>query len=138
MTAVVGSIALATALLGWPPSVASAQTYRIYGAEQYFTLDWEAGQYRGRPIVSGYLRNNYGLSAGNVRLLVESLDVAGQVASTTIGYVSGLVPSGGRVYFEVPLPAPAPAYRVNVLSWDWKFGPSGGLDRKRASLEVSP
>jgi hypothetical protein len=58
--------------------------------------------------------------------MVESLDAGGQVATRTIGYVSGTVPPSSRVYFQVVLPAPSPSYRVFVLSWDWIRGPSGG------------
>lgn len=106
------------------PAVAHAQTYRIYGSEAYFAVDWQAGERRGRPVVSGYVVNTYGVTAQNVRLLVERLDTAGQVTATTIGYVGGDVPSGSRVYFEVPVERAAPAYRVVVLSWDWKRGGS--------------
>ena len=104
--------------------VAHAQSYRIYGAEAYFAVDWQAGERRGRPVVSGHVVNTYGVSAQNVRVLVESLDAAGQVTATTIGYVSGDVQPGSRVYFEVPVERAAPASRVVVLSWDWKRGGS--------------
>jgi hypothetical protein len=46
------------------------------------------------------------------------------VTATTVGYVSGDVLPGARVYFEVPVARAAPAYRVVVLSWDWKGGQS--------------
>ncbi len=107
------------------PLAAHAQSYRIYGSEAFFALDWEAGERRGRPVVSGHVVNTYGLVAQQVRLLVESLDAAGQVTATTVGYVSGDVLPGPRVYFEVPVAQAAPAYRVVVLSWDWKGGQSG-------------
>jgi hypothetical protein len=53
-----------------------------------------------------------------MRLRVETLDAAGGVTGSQIGYVSGYVTPGSRVYFEVPLPAKAPNYRVSVLSFD--------------------
>jgi len=102
-------------------SFAQAQSYRIYGSEAYFAVDWQAGERRGRPVVSGHVVNTYGVTAQNVRLLVERLDTAGQVTATTVGYVAGDVPPGSRVYFEVPVER-APAYRVVVLSWDWRRG----------------
>jgi hypothetical protein len=101
---------------------AQAQSYRIYGSEAYFAVDWQAGEQRGRPVVSGHVVNTYGFAAQQVRVLVESLDAAGQVTATTVGYVSGDVPPGSRVYFEVPVERAAPAYRVVVLSWDWRRG----------------
>ena len=103
---------------------AQAQSYRIYGSEAFFAVDWQAGERRGRPVVSGHVVNTYGVVAQQVRVLVESLDAAGQVTETTIGYVSGDMLPGPRVYFEVPVARAAPAYRVVVLSWDWRFGHS--------------
>jgi hypothetical protein len=113
----------ALALLSSPAAV-HAQTYRTYGSEAYFAIDWQAGERRGRPVVSGHVVNTYGVAAYYVRLLVESLDAAGQVTGTTVGYVSGDVLPGARIYFEVPVARAAPAYRVVVLSWDWKGGQS--------------
>jgi hypothetical protein len=119
------TIAAALALLLSP--VVHAQTYRTYGSEAFFAVDWEPGERRGRPVVTGHVVNTYGIPTHNVRLLVESLDAAGQPTGTTIGYVSGDVVPGARIYFEVPVERPAPAYRVVVLSWDWKSGQSGLL-----------
>lgn len=106
------------------PVVVHAQTYRTYGSEAFFAVDWQAGERRGRPVVSGHVVNTYGIAAHYVRLLVESLDGAGQVTGTTVGYISGDVLPGARMYFEVPVDRAAPAYRVVVLSWDWKGGQS--------------
>lgn len=105
---------------------ATGQSYRMYGAEQYFTVEWSPGHYRGKPAIEGYVANTYGVPARDVRIMVESLDAGGQVVARTIGYVSGTVPPSSRVFFQVVLPAPAPSYRVFVLSWDWIRGPSGG------------
>ena len=116
-------IAAALALLV-SPIVAHAQSYRTYGSEAFFKVDWQAGERRGRPVVSGHVVNTYGIATHYVRVLVESLDATGQVTATTIGYVSGDVLPGARMYFEVPVERTAPAYRVVVLSWDWKGGQS--------------
>ena len=114
--------ALAVLLLG--PAAAPAQEYRIYGAERVFSVEWEAGARAGRPVVSGHLENLFGIPAMRVRVLVESLDAAGQVIERTIDWVPGDVTPGARHYFEVALPRAAPGYRVVVLSWDWSHGPS--------------
>ena len=116
-------IAAALGLLVFPVAV-HAQTYRTYGSEAFFAVDWQAGERRGRPVVSGHVVNTYGIAAHYVRVLVESLDGAGQVTGTTVGYISGDVLPGARMYFEVPVDRAAPAYRVVVLSWDWKGGQS--------------
>ena len=114
-------IAAALALL-LSPVVVHAQSYRTYGSEAFFAVDWQPADRRGRPVVTGHVVNTYGIPTHNVRLLVESLDAAGQVTATTIGYVSGDVVPGARLSFEVPVERVAPAYRVVVLSWDWKRG----------------
>ena len=104
------------------PDPSPAQDYRIYGAERFFQVEWEAGMRAGHPVVSGYLENTFGIAAIRLRLLVESLDQAGQVIERTIDWVPGDVTPGSRYYFEVAVPRAAPAYRVIVLSWDWKHG----------------
>jgi hypothetical protein len=93
-------------------------SYGVYGADSYFKLEWQADERRGRPIVSGYVTNQAGLPMRNVRLRVESLDAAGNATASSIGYVNGYATPGARVYFEVPVSATAPAYRVTVLSFD--------------------
>lgn len=95
-----------------PPS------YGTYGADRYFKIEWQADERRGKPIVSGYVTNQWGLAARNVRVYVEALDAAGNVTAKYIGYVNGYVPPSSRVYFEVPVQAKAPSYRVTVLSFD--------------------
>ena len=128
MTRALRSAAALALLLS--PVVVHAQSYRTYGSEAFFAVDWQPGDRRGRPVVTGHVVNTFGISTHNVRVLVESLDAAGQVTGTTIGYVNGDVLPGARIYFEVPVERPAPVYRVVVLSWDWKQGHTG--------LPVSP
>jgi hypothetical protein len=95
-----------------------APSYGVYGADSYFKVEWQADERRGRPIVGGYVTNQFGLPMRNVRLRVEALDPAGGVTASYIGYVNGYANPGSRVYFEVPVPAKAPNYRVTVLSFD--------------------
>ena len=93
-------------------------SYGVYGADSYFKVEWQADERRGQPIVNGYVTNQFGLPMRNVRLRVEALDAAGGATASYIGYVNGYVNPGSRVYFEVPVPAKAPSYRVSVLSFD--------------------
>jgi hypothetical protein len=95
-----------------------APSYGIYGVDSYFRVEWQPDERGGKTLVSGYVTNQWGLGARNVRLRVEALDAAGGVTATYIGYVNGYVTPGARVYFEVPVPAKAPNYRVTVLSFD--------------------
>ena len=96
----------------------SAPSYGIYGTDSYFKVEWQPDERRGKPMVSGYVTNQWGLAARNVRLRVEAFDSAGNATATYIGYVNGILTPGSRVYFEVPVEAKAPSYRVTVLSFD--------------------
>src|SRR5438552_19054797 len=86
-----------------------AQSYGIYGTDRYFTLEWRPDERRGKPLVSGYVTNQWGMPTRNVRLRVEALDAARNLTATYIGYVEGYVTPGAHVYFEVPVPAKAPS-----------------------------
>jgi hypothetical protein len=106
-----------------PP--AHAQDGQVHGADQFFQLIWEPVEDGGRLSVGGYVTNNYGLEAINVRLLVESLDVHGLVVAKTIGYVNYPIPPSARGFFEIFPPDKPSRFRVSVLSWDWRRSPSG-------------
>ena len=108
--------ALVSVLLLAP--TAGAQNFAAVGWEKFFTLDWEAGARRGRPVVRGHLVNEYGAPATRIQLLVEGLDGAGAVVATTMAYVFSEVQPGGRAYFEVAAPGTTGTYRVSVLSFE--------------------
>jgi hypothetical protein len=89
-------------------------------------LDWEVGAGRaGRPVIRGYVYNDYGRPASDVHLLVETLDGSGAVIARNIGFVRGVVQLYDRSYFEVPLKVSGVSYRVSVTSLDWKGGGGG-------------
>jgi hypothetical protein len=89
-------------------------------------LDWEVGTWRGRPVIQGYVYNDYLRAAYNVQLLVETLDASGTVIARGVGFVRGVVPFNDRTYFEVPLKMPGASYRVSVTGFDWKDTGGGG------------
>ncbi|MEX2223137.1 MAG: hypothetical protein WEG40_15200 [Candidatus Rokuibacteriota bacterium] len=96
------------------------------GIDARIRLDWEAGTTRrGKPVIQGYVLNDHGRPAADVRLLVETLDTSGAVVARTIGFVHGVVNFNDRAYFEVPLKAPGASYRVTVTSLDWRAGGGG-------------
>lgn len=99
-------------------STASAQSYAMQGWERYFRIESTSGPGRRGPVVSGYVHNIYGHTAGNVRLVIESLDGAGQVTASTIVQVLGTIGPGDRAYFETAAPREGASYRVRVLSFD--------------------
>jgi hypothetical protein len=87
-------------------------------------LDWEVGTGRaGRPVIQGYVYNDYGRPASDVHLLVETM---GAVIARDIGFVRGVVQLNDRSYFEVPLKVSGVSYRVSVTSLEWK-GTGGGM-----------
>lgn len=104
-------------------------TPRIVGWEQYFKLDWQADQRRGRPIVSGHIMNDWGMPARNIQLLVEGLDTGGNVVGQRVSWLGSELTPGTRAYFETPVPPPGPAaaYRVSVFAFDWVQ--AGGSNR---------
>jgi hypothetical protein len=115
---------LTVGALGAPGPAAAASVPS--GIDARILLDWEAGvSRRGRPVIRGYVINQHGRPAADVRLLVESLDASGAVVARAIGFVPGLVQFNDRAYFEVPLRTPGASYRVTVTSLDWRAGGGG-------------
>ena len=101
----------------------------VVDGARYFKLQWETADHKGRPVVQGSIFNDYGVPARKVRVLVNSLDAAGGVTAQTIGYVALDLTAGTSSPFEVPVPARAAAYRVEIFSWEWIQ--SGGGDNRR-------
>ncbi|HYB71225.1 MAG TPA: hypothetical protein VEH80_11150, partial [Candidatus Bathyarchaeia archaeon] len=67
-------------------------------------LNWEVGTtHAGRPVIQGWVYNDYGQAAKGVRLLVETLDGSGDVVARDTGFVFGTIAANGRTEFEVPL-----------------------------------
>jgi hypothetical protein len=94
--------------------------------DQRIRLDWEVKVGRGgRAVIRGYVYNDNGRPAADVRLLVETLDPSGAVIARDIGFVRGVVQFNDRAYFEVPLRTTGASYRVSVTSLDWKGGGGG-------------
>ncbi len=112
VAAVAAAVAVG-ATVGW------AQTL---GGSRYIRLEWEVSQGQ-RPIVSGYLYNDYALPAVRVQLLVEAVDASGRTLTATVVYVDAEVPPKGRAYFEASVPRAGATYRITVNYVEWS--PSG-------------
>lgn len=121
----VAALVIGAVLLG-AAATAPAQNYAMVGGEKYFRLEWEPGERHGRPEVLGNLFNEWGETAHRIRLRVESLDQAGHVTAVTESTLPGVITPGTHAFFEVPVPTPAPSYRVSVIAWDWMLRKSGG------------
>jgi hypothetical protein len=83
------------------------------------TLNWEATQDKiGRPLIVGTVVTIGGKTGYCIpRLLVETLDAQGQVVARNVGFIPGYVGGYDNVYFEEPIRAPGPGYRVSISSW---------------------
>jgi hypothetical protein len=90
----------------------------VAGAQRYFTLEWQAASRAGRRLVQGYVRNDWGFAATNLRLLVEGLEHPDRLVSQRIIALGGQLTPGTRAYFETTMP-PASTYRVRVFAFDW-------------------
>jgi len=118
---------VALALLALIPAVGSSQKLiepHMPGWERWFKLDWETGEWRGRPVVKGYLYNASPKTIGEVQLLVDALDGDGGILGQKVSWVPGsqMEPFSRRYFVaEAPLvdiaPQQAAQYRVRVYSY---------------------
>jgi hypothetical protein len=90
----------------------------VTGSQQFFTLEWQTSRRGNQPLVQGYIRNDWGLAAANMRLLVEGIEPPGRLVGQRIIWLGGQLTPGTRAYFETSMP-PAPTYRVRVFAFDW-------------------
>jgi hypothetical protein len=121
--AMLATVALVSA---WPVVPARALP-ASQSVDARLRLDWQAGTSRGgRPVIAGYVYNDYVRSAGDVRLLVEAVDASGETVGRDVGFVPGVVPLRDRAYFEVPVRHPAAAYRVSIVAYEWRDCGGGG------------
>ena len=102
------------------PDKDKAGTQTQVGNAGTITLNWNATQdTAGRPLIVGHVVTYGGKSGYCVpRLLVETLDPQGRVTAERMGFIPGYVGAYDRVYFEEPIRAPGPGYRVSIASWD--------------------
>jgi hypothetical protein len=91
----------------------------VIGWERFFTIDWQPGERKGKPIVSGWVVNNYGIAATRVQLLVEGLGADGRVISQEVAWLGQDISPFQRRYFELPAPR-SPNVRVSVFAYDWR------------------
>ena len=83
-----------------------------------FRIDGQVVQSKkGTPVYSGYIYNEGGGSAANIRLAVETLDAEGKVIGEAEGAALGGMLGRDRLYFEIPLQTTGARCRVRVLSW---------------------
>ena len=89
------------------------------GGDQYFAVDWQPGERKGRPVLTGTLTNRYGATAVRVQLLVEALDDSDNVKSQKVVWLGDSIPPFGYTYFEISVEQ-SPKYRVRPFAFDWR------------------
>ena len=102
----------------WEVAAAPPSTYAAATLDRSFRLEWEARREPTATLVSGYVYNNTNRFAARMRLAIEGVDGSRAVGASTTWIPDG-VPANNRNYFEAWVPN-APAYRVVILSFDWK------------------
>jgi hypothetical protein len=110
-------LVLAAVLGSAGPGQAQELRPHMTGWEHIIALEYGPAEAHGRPALNGMLTNISPYDLGGIRLLVDTLDVGGQVKTQQIAWVPGELRGGGRLYFSVPT-TPAPAYRVRVYTYD--------------------
>jgi len=120
--------ALLLALATGAAAHAAVLTPLVIGWEQFFTIEWQPDTRNGAPYVSGYIKNDWGMPAAKIRLLVESLGPGNQVAAQRVEWLGTTLTPGMRAQFQLRAPAPAAAYRVSVFAFDWVQ--AGGGDQR--------
>jgi hypothetical protein len=112
---------LAIVMMVTATTVPRATAQSDFGAplQRWFRLEWTvSGEAAGPRRVTGWIHNDYGTSAGEVRLLVEALDRSGKIVERRYQWIPGSLPPLSRTYFDVSgLPA-ADSYRVSVHSFN--------------------
>lgn len=88
-------------------------------ASQFFRVQWTSKvDGRGQSRITGYVYDDYGEPATNVRLQISMLDATGREIASVIRPVQGTIPGEGNVYFDVAV-SDSPSYRVSVISFDF-------------------
>ena len=90
----------------------------VVGTQRFFTVEWQAARRGNGRVVQGYIRNDWGLAAANVRLLVDGLEPPDRLVGQRLITIGGQLLPGSRASFETAMP-PASSYRVRVFVFDW-------------------
>ena len=122
----IAGMAVLVALLGLGVGTGSPQNFGSASPERFFRIEAESGQGRGgRPVLRGYVYNNYAHPATQIQLLVENLDGSGQAVGRSLVHVDGTAPAFGRLYFDVLLTSGGPSFRASVYYFEWLKGGGG-------------
>jgi len=88
-------------------------------ADPFFRVDYTAEpDGHGTTRITGYVYNDHGRAADQVRLRITELDASGVTLASYVEPVLEKVPALDRAYFDIKLPDEGMLYRVTVDSWD--------------------
>ena len=107
---VLAALVGATSLL-WAPTSGGAQS------GDQLRIDWQSqDRGSGQALISGYVYNPHQMRVQRVQLKVQPSSGSGRAR---IVYLTGTIPSQGREYFEVRVPATEAPYTVSVAMFEW-------------------
>jgi hypothetical protein len=116
-----GLVGVTTAACGTASSYltpSGSATTLMAGWERHFALDWTVEPEQGDARrLRGYVHNQHGEAAEQVRVLAQALDASGAVVGQRITWVPGAIGGFGSAYFEVPHLPITHHYRLTV--WDY-------------------
>jgi hypothetical protein len=78
----------------------------------------------GTTRITGYVYNDHGKAADQVRLGITELDASGITLASYVEPVLETVPAHGRAYFDITVPDEGLSYHVTVDSWNTLDEPS--------------
>lgn len=88
-------------------------------ADRFFHVEWTLTPgSRNQSEIVGYVYNDYGEAAVNIRLRIAELDAAGREVAYAIWPIDDTVPGFGRAYFDARVPE-SQSYRVTVASFEF-------------------
>ena len=105
------------ALLVATPTVAGAQDSRF--SDGRFEITWRVRGSAPAFRFDGEVTNRQAIDVSDVVLAVESIDAAGRVTSTTVGFIDGPVSgNGSRTFsFRCSITGDAKSLRLRPVSW---------------------
>jgi hypothetical protein len=88
-------------------------------ADLVFRVDFTAEpDGHGTTRITGYVYNDHGRAADQIRLRITELDASGVTLASYVEPVVETVPALGRAFFDIKVPDEGIVYRVTVESWD--------------------
>jgi hypothetical protein len=113
-------IGLTAAVPGVGVETASAQDQAHQTlADLVFRVDFTAEpDGHGTTRITGYVYNDHGRAADQIRLRITELDASGVTLASYVEPVVETVPALGRAFFDIKVPDEGIVYRVTVESWD--------------------